>query len=51
MSKIFDSKINEINIELRGPNEIVVAQTVEIINDLANENPKSKSLRKELKMM
>ena len=49
MSKIFDSKINEINIELRGPNEIVVAQTVEIINDLANEKSEIKEFTQRIR--
>ena len=34
ISKIFDSELFDINIETRGPNEIIIAQTVEIIDSL-----------------
>ena len=34
ISKIFDSELFEVNIETRGPNEIIIAQTVEIIDSL-----------------
>ena len=34
ISKIFDSELFDINIETRGPNEIIIAQTVEIIDNL-----------------
>ena len=37
ISKIFDSKINDINIEKRGANEIIVAQTAEILNTLSKD--------------
>ena len=37
ISKIFDSKINDINIEKRGTNEIIVAQTAEILNTLSKD--------------
>ena len=34
ISKIFDSELFDANIETRGPNEIIIAQTVEIIDSL-----------------
>ena len=34
ISKIFDSELYTVNIETRGPNEIIIAQTVEIIDSL-----------------
>ena len=34
ISKIFDSELFDVNIETRGPNEIIIAQTVEIIDSL-----------------
>ena len=34
ISKIFDSKLYDVNIETRGPNEIIIAQTIEIIDSL-----------------
>ena len=37
ISKIFDSKLNDVNIETRGPNEIIIAQTVEIIDSLVKD--------------
>ena len=37
ISKIFDSELNSVNIETRGPNEIIVAQTVEIIDSLVKD--------------
>ena len=37
ISKIFESEINDINIEKRGPYEVVVAQTVEILDDLVED--------------
>ena len=37
ISKIFDSKINDINIEQRGSNEIIVARTAEILNTLSKD--------------
>ncbi len=37
ISKIFDSKIYDINIERRGTNEIIVAQTAEILNTLSQD--------------
>ena len=37
ISKIFDSKLYDLNIETRGPNEIIIAQTVEIIDSLVKD--------------
>ncbi len=37
ISKIFESELNDVNIETRGPNEIIIAQTVEIINSLVKD--------------
>ena len=37
ISKIFESKLNDVNIETRGPNEIIIAQTVEIIDSLVKD--------------
>ena len=37
ISKIFESKLNDVNFETRGPNEIIIAQTVEIINSLVKD--------------
>ena len=34
ISKIFDSELFDVNIETRGPNEIIIAQTVEIRDNL-----------------
>ena len=34
ISKIFDSELFDVNIETRGPNEIIIAQTAEIIDSL-----------------
>ncbi|MAZ46794.1 MAG: hypothetical protein CMM98_04385 [Rickettsiales bacterium] len=34
ISKIFDSELYDVNIETRGPNEIIIAQTAEIIDSL-----------------
>ncbi len=37
ISKIFESRLNDVNIETRGPNEIIIAQTVEIIDSLVKD--------------
>ena len=34
ISKIFDSRLFDVNVETRGPNEIIIAQTAEIIDSL-----------------
>ena len=46
ISKIFDSKIVDINIEQRGTNEIVVAKTAEILNNLSSDEKEIKELSK-----
>ncbi|MAI59495.1 MAG: hypothetical protein CMM92_00560 [Rickettsiales bacterium] len=37
ISKIFESRLYDVNIETRGPNEIILAQTVEIIDSLVKD--------------
>ena len=37
ISKIFESRLYDVNIETRGPNEIILAQTVEIIDSLIKD--------------
>jgi hypothetical protein len=37
ISKIFESKLYDVNIETRGPNEIILAQTAEIIDSLVKD--------------
>ena len=49
ISKIFESKLFEVNIEERGPNEIIIAQTVEIIDDLAKDNKELNEFSKKIK--
>ena len=49
ISKIFDSKIGDINIEQRGTNEIVVAKTAEILNNLSSDEKEIKELSKKIK--
>ena len=49
ISKIFESKLFEVNIEERGPNEIIIAQTVEIIDDLAKDNKELNEFSKRIK--
>ena len=48
-SKIFDSKIGDINIEQRGTNEIIVAKTVEILNNLSKDEKEVKELSDKIK--
>ena len=48
ISKIFDSKIGEINIEKKG-NEIIVAQTAEILDTLANDEKEIKDFTKKIR--
>ena len=47
--KIFNSKIGDINIEQRGTNEIVVAKTVEILNNLSKDEKEIKELSDKIK--
>ena len=49
ISKIFDSKIKEVNFSKRGQNEIIVAQTAEIMNDLINDKSELKKFENKLK--
>lgn len=49
ISKIFDSKLGDVNIIQRGETEFVVAQTVEILNDLANDPSEIKGFTKKIK--
>ena len=49
ISKIFESNIGDINFQLRGQNEIVVARTAEIKNDLMNDKTELKQFEKKLK--
>ncbi len=49
ISKIFNSKIGDINIEQRGTNEIIVAKTVEILNNLSKDEKEIKELSDKIK--
>ena len=49
ISKIFDSQIGDINIEQRGTNEIVVAKTVEIFDNLSKDEKEIKELSQKIK--
>ena len=49
ISKIFESQIGDVNIEQLGTNEIVVAKTVEILNDLSKDKKEIKELSNKIK--
>ncbi len=49
ISKIFESDLFGVSIEERGPNEIIIAQTVEIIDDLAKDNKELNEFSKRIK--
>ncbi len=49
ISKIFDSKIGEINIEKKGENEIIISQTAEILDNLATNNKEIKEFSQKIK--
>ena len=49
VSKIFESNIGDINIEQRGTNEIVVAKTVEISNNLSKDKKEIKEFSAKIK--
>ena len=49
ISKIFDSQIGDINIEQRGTNEIVVAKTAEIFDNLSKDEKEIKKLSQKIK--
>ncbi len=49
ISKIFESNLYDVNISERGPNEIIIAQTVEIINKLVEDKSELKEFTKRVK--
>ena len=49
ISKIFDSKLGEVNIGKRGTSEIIIAQTAEILNDLSGDKVEIKEFTKKIK--
>ena len=49
ISKIFESILYDVNISERGPNEIIIAQTVEIINKLVEDKSELKEFTKRVK--
>ena len=49
ISKIFESKIKDINYVKRGQTEVIVAQTAEIKNDLVNDKSELKEFEIKLK--
>ena len=49
ISKVFDSKLGEVNIEKRGNSEIIIAQTAEILNSLSNDKKEIKEFTKKIK--
>ena len=49
ISKIFESKIKDVNYVKRGQTEIIIAQTAEIKNDLVNDKSELKEFEKKLK--
>ena len=49
ISKIFDSNLNDINIEKRGNSEIIIAKTAEILNSLSNDEKETKEFTKKIK--
>ncbi len=49
ISKIFDSKIGEVNFEKRGGNEIVVVQTAEILNTLSENQTEKTEFSKKIR--
>ncbi len=49
ISKIFDSKLGEVNIEKRGNGEILIAQTAEILNTLSNDKKEIKEFTNKIK--
>ena len=49
ISKIFDSKIGEINIEKKGENEIIISQTAEILDNLASNKKEIKEFSQKIK--
>ena len=49
ISKIFDSKIGEVNFEKRGGNEIVVVRTAEILNTLSENQTEKTEFSKKIR--
>ena len=49
ISKIFESKVGEVNVEKRGGNEIIVAQTADILKTLKNDKKEIKDFTKKIK--
>ena len=49
ISKIFESQIGDVNIGQLGTNEIVIAKTVEILNDLSKDKKEIKELSNKIK--
>jgi len=49
ISKIFDSKLGDVNIHQRGENEVILAQTAEILNNLYNDKSEIKDLTEKIK--
>ena len=49
ISKIFESKIKDVNYVKRGQTEIIIAQTVEIKNDLVSNKSELKEFETKLK--
>ena len=49
ISKIFDSKIGEVNFEKRGGNEIIVVQTAEILNTLSENQAEKTEFSKKIR--
>ena len=49
ISKIFESKIKDVNYVKRGEKEIIIAQTAEIKNDLVNDKSELKGFETKLK--
>ena len=49
ISKIFESKIKDVNYVKRGEKEIIIAQTAEIKNDLVNDKSELKDFETKLK--
>jgi peptidyl-prolyl cis-trans isomerase D len=49
ISKVFDSKLGDINFNKRGPDEIIVAQTADILDNLSKDENEIKSFSKRIK--
>ena len=49
ISKIFDSNLGDVNIEKRGSEEIIIAQTAEILNNLSSDREEIKEFSNKIK--